>query len=62
MRWALIDANNIVENIIIWDGVGDLFHNTTNVNLLENERCEIGWTYDVNSDPRFIEPDVLEIP
>ena len=62
MRWAIVNSNNIVENIVIWDGNGDLFSTTQNVQLQENEPCSIGWTYDVNGDPRFIEPDVLETP
>jgi hypothetical protein len=63
MRWALVNKEtNLVENVVIWDGLNDLFQNTTNVQLQENERCSIGWTYDVNGDPRFIEPVVEEIP
>jgi hypothetical protein len=62
MRWALVDSNNIVENIVIWDGSGSLFQGVTCVNLQENEHCSIGWTYDVNGSPRFIEPEVQEIP
>lgn len=23
MRWAVIDSNNIVVNVVIWDGVSD---------------------------------------
>jgi hypothetical protein len=62
MRWALVNTNNIVDNVVIWDGGGDLFQGTTNVHLADNEACAPGWTYDPNSDPRFVEPEVLEIP
>ena len=61
MRWAIINSDSIVENIVIWDGNGELFPHTTNVYLNDNERCGISWTYDVNTDPRFIEPEVQEI-
>lgn len=61
MRWALVNSDNIVENVVIWDGVNDLFHNTTNINLNENERCEIGFLYDPNGDPRFNEPPIEEL-
>ena len=62
MRWALIDLNNVVENVVIWDGTGDLFQGTTNIHLNDDERCAPGWTYDPNNSPRFVEPDVLETP
>ena len=62
MRWALVNTNNIVDNVVIWDGGGDLFQGTTNVHLADNEACAPGWTYDPNSDPRFSAPDVLETP
>jgi len=62
MKWALVNnQTNIVENIVIWDGNGELFPHTTNVHLNDNERCGISWTYDVNNDPRFIEPEVQKI-
>jgi len=66
MRWALVNKiNNIVENIIIWDGLNELFSNTNwNVILLTEDENTVGsgWTYDENNNPRFIEPDVLETP
>lgn len=62
MRWAMIDSNNIVNNIIIWDGQGELFNGRLVIQLEENEPCSIGWAYDKNSSPRFIEQDVPETP
>ena len=54
MRWALIDANNIVENVIIWDGQGDLFSGKTVVQLQEGEWCSIGASYNPNAtESRF---------
>lgn len=56
MRWALINnETNLVENVIIWDGEGNLFPNTLNVLLNENEPCVTGWLYEANNTPRFTE-------
>ena len=55
MRWAMINANNIVDNVIIWDGQGDIFVGKNIVQIDENEWCSIGCSYDANSNPRFIE-------
>lgn len=62
MRWALVNTDNIVENVVIWDGTGDLFQGTTCINLSDNEICAPGWVYDINGDPKFSAPDVLETP
>ena len=56
MRWALVNSENIVENVVIWDGTGEMFQNTTNVELQENEVCSSGWIYSKNSSPRFSAP------
>jgi len=53
MRWALIDSNNFVENIVIWDGLGDLFVDKTIVQLEDNEWCDIGASYEATGTPRF---------
>ena len=55
MRWALIDANNLVENIVIWDGQGDIFTGKNIVQLQDGEWCSIGALYDANTNPKFIE-------
>ena len=31
IRWALVNSNNTVDNVVIWDGTGDLFQGTTNI-------------------------------
>lgn len=55
-RWALIDADSVVANVVIWTGGESLWPNLTPILLNENERCAPGWTYEPNSNPRFIEP------
>jgi hypothetical protein len=54
MRWALINLNNLVENIVIWDGTGEIFSGITIVQINEGESCNIGDSYDLNGNPRFI--------
>lgn len=56
MRWAIINTDtNTVENIIIWDGLGQLYPYQTNqlVSLTEDEWCEAGASYNHTSTPRF---------
>lgn len=61
MRWAMITSENIVENIIIWDGQGDLFSGKTVVQLQEGEYCNIGSTFDPNAtENRFSVPSNTE--
>jgi len=58
MRYAIINLETgIVENIIIWDGNGTLspFSNDQLIQIGENELCDIGYTFTVNNDPRFLE-------
>ena len=66
MRWALVNIQtNIVEYIIIWDGVGDQYQNRSwiPIQLNENElNVSNEWVYDPNSDPRFTAPTTMEIP
>ncbi len=45
MRWALV-RNNIVKNIVIWDGNGNIFDDYITVRLDENSPVSIGWIYD----------------
>lgn len=61
MRWAIINLEtNIVENVIIWDGVAPLYTTDMSslIQLQENERCVAGDLYDLNSTPRFIEQQI----
>jgi len=58
MRWALVDSDFIVDNVIIWGGNDPLWNDLLAVQLLDGERCAPGWTYDPApmASPRFIEP------
>ena len=64
MRWALVNTEtNIVEYVIIWDGVGNQYENRSwiPVQLNENEyRTSSGWIYESNSNPRFIEQSAVQ--
>ncbi len=56
MRYAIINLEtSIVENIIIWDGNGILspYSNDQLIQILENEFCDIGYTFTANDIPRF---------
>ena len=58
MRWAIVNLDtNIVENVIIWDGNGNIFpyDMLQLIHLEEDERCEIGNLYTPNVSPRFIQ-------
>ncbi|AOP96415.1 tail fiber assembly protein [Enterobacter roggenkampii] len=44
-RYALV-KNNAVENIVAWDGEGDLFSEYLTVELAEETPCSVGWNYD----------------
>ena len=64
MRWAMITSENIVENIIIWDGQGDLFSGKTVVQLQDGEWCSIGAAYTEGAALRFVaqpEPQEPEV-
>ena len=62
MRWAMINENNIVDNIIVWDGQGELFSGKTIVQLQDEEWCNIGALYDATGTPRFTAVEELENP
>lgn len=62
MRWAIINTNtNTVDNIIIWDGCGELYPYQSNelVSLGADEWCDIGASYDSSADPRFTPAPVV---
>jgi len=52
--FALINNQNIIENVISWDGVTEWTppKNMTCINI-QNIECGIGWTYD---GTQFIPP------
>jgi hypothetical protein len=65
-KYALINNQNIVDNIIVWDG-GDSWQppqTMTCINV-EDIECNIGWVYDgsVFAEPEIIEvtPEVIEV-
>lgn len=57
-RYAIVVVEtNYVENVIIWDAPTDAaFLGCIAIELQPEERCAPGWTYQPNSNPRFIEP------
>lgn len=54
MRYAIV-LNGVVDNVVIWDGQGDIPgpHGAIAV-LLTNQTCNLGWIYDGTT---FIEPE-----
>ena len=46
-KYALINNQNIVENIVLWDG-GDSWQPPENMRCVnaENVLCSLGWRYD----------------
>jgi len=65
-KYALINNQNIVDNIVLWDG-GDSWQPPENMTCINVESidCSIGWVYDgsVFSEPEVIEviPEVIEV-
>jgi hypothetical protein len=58
MRWAIVNLEtNVVENVIIWDGNGNLIPYDTKklIQLYENEHCGPGHLYSANNQIRFTE-------
>lgn len=49
--YALI-KDGVVENIIVWDGTGNIFNDYTTVNI-DDVEAGIGWSY---SDSTFTPP------
>ena len=54
-RYALI-KNNIVVNIVVWDGAGDMFADFKAVNI-SGVAVDIGWIYDGNNFTAPPEPE-----
>ena len=54
MKYAIIDGG-IVRNIARWDGVTPWDPGFPVVRILDDEACDIGWTYDPMRLPRFEE-------
>jgi|APGre2960657373_1045057.scaffolds.fasta_scaffold20730_5 hypothetical protein len=53
MKWAIVEGD-YVSNIVVWDGTGEIFSGITIVQINEGESCNIGDSYDLNGNPRFI--------
>lgn len=51
-NYALINESGVVDNIVVWDGVGDLFPDFTAV-IFDGADVSIGWSYDGSS---FVAP------
>jgi len=58
-KYALINNQNIVDNIVLWDG-GDSWQPPENMTCINVESidCSIGWVYDGSV---FSEPEVIEV-
>lgn len=54
MKYAMIDGG-VVRNIARWDGVTPWDPGCVVVRILDDEPCDIGWTYDPMRLPRFEE-------
>ena len=56
--YALIGEDGYVYNVMIWDGVGDMFEDYHYVRLEKDSRVGIGWYWDGKefSDPNAIPP------
>lgn len=57
MRYAVIDSNNYVVNIALWDGVSEWSPGPglSLIQLQEDQFVDIGWTYDEETG-LFINP------
>lgn len=56
MRYALVTAENVVDNVVIWGGGTSIWNDLLPIELEPNERCAPRWIYDPSASPRFIEP------
>lgn len=54
MNYALV-KDGVVENIVLWDGEGDLFEDCVAVNI-EGLSVGVGWTYDGKNFIAPVEP------
>lgn len=61
-RWALVRADNVVDNVIIWGGGESLWPDLVAINLEHNERCEPGSIYQPGQNPRFLDPPAEDQP
>lgn len=63
MNYAMIDENNIVFNIAVWDGQTEWNPGCSVFLIRENEICAIGYTLvQTENDYSFAEPEEPEQP
>ena len=66
MRYALIDADGLVVNVIVWDGNAEYTapDGLTLVQIPDDQPCGTGWTYDVTNwiAPPPVEDEFMEAP
>lgn len=60
MRYAVIDSNNYVINVALWDGVSEWSPGPGLglVQLQEEQLVDIGWTYDEETG-LFTDPTII---
>lgn len=60
MRYAVIDSNNYVVNIALWDGVSEWSPGPglSLIQLQEDQFVDIGWTYDEETG-LFTDPTII---
>lgn len=60
-RFALVNNQNVVENIILWDGTS-AWAPPENMQLIDAEgvTCSLGWTYEAGVFVKPPEPEVVE--
>lgn len=56
MRYAVIDSNGIVSNVIIMDDPAQWVGPEIVVLIAEGEWVDIGYSFDANAIPRFSPP------
>lgn len=44
-NYALV-KNGVVENVVVWDGKGELFSEFVTVELNDDSVASVGWSYD----------------
>lgn len=58
MRYAVIEDGTVV-NVILWDGIGDMFDAQTLIELPDDSLVGPGWSHDGTD---FVAPPAPEIP
>lgn len=62
-KYAIVNADNIVENIIVWDEVSEWRPPEGRIIVKAEEiLCDIGWTHDNGAFIAPLEPSVDQAP